>query len=181
MHVNADSEPIIETPIEAEPFDFEAVFQARYHPVMRTILRIIKDRAQAEDLVAEVFWKLWRKPPRNTSDAAGWLYRTAVRGALDALRRQARREKYEKFFNIGRANPTPEQLHSAGQRQDRVRAVLASIPKRQSELLILRSEGMSYQEIAAALKINVASIGTLVNRAQQAFRKEYVRRYGNHE
>jgi RNA polymerase sigma-70 factor (ECF subfamily) len=181
MHVNADSEPITETPAESQAFDFESVFHAHYYRVMRTILRIVKDRDRAEDLAVDVFWKLWRKSPLKTSDAGGWLYRTAVRGALDALRRQARREKYEKVFTLGRANPTPEQLHSEGQQQARVRAVLASIPKRQSELLILRGEGMSYQEIAETLKINAASIGTLVNRAQQAFRKEYVRRYGKNE
>jgi RNA polymerase sigma-70 factor (ECF subfamily) len=45
-------------------------------------------------------------------------------------------------------------------------------------LLVLRSQGFSYEELAATLNLNPASIGTLLSRAQHAFRKEYTRRYG---
>jgi RNA polymerase sigma-70 factor (ECF subfamily) len=61
-----------------------------------------------------------------------------------------------------------------------VRAVLASMPRRDAELLLLRSDDMSYEELAAALSLNPASVGTLLSRARQAFRKEYVKRYGEH-
>jgi RNA polymerase sigma-70 factor (ECF subfamily) len=45
--------------------------------------------------------------------------------------------------------------------------------------LLLRSQGLSYQEISAVLQVNPNSVGSLVSRAQQAFRKEYLKRYGN--
>jgi RNA polymerase sigma-70 factor (ECF subfamily) len=44
--------------------------------------------------------------------------------------------------------------------------------------LLLRSNGLSYEEVANALELNPASVGTLLSRAQQAFRKEYIKRYG---
>jgi RNA polymerase sigma-70 factor (ECF subfamily) len=44
--------------------------------------------------------------------------------------------------------------------------------------LLLRNQGFSYEEIASALHLNPASVGTLLSRAQMAFRKEYVKRYG---
>ena len=50
----------------------------------------------------------------------------------------------------------------------------------QAELLILRSDGVLYDELAAVLSLNPASVGTLLSRARAAFRKEYVRRYGEH-
>jgi RNA polymerase sigma-70 factor (ECF subfamily) len=56
--------------------------------------------------------------------------------------------------------------------------VLSAIDERQAELLVLRSQGLSYDEVAAALDLNSASVGTLLSRAQQAFRKEYIKRYG---
>jgi RNA polymerase sigma-70 factor (ECF subfamily) len=59
-----------------------------------------------------------------------------------------------------------------------VRTVLAAIPKRDAELLLLRSDGSSYGELAGTLSINPASVGTLLSRARQTFRKEYVKRYG---
>lgn len=47
-----------------------------------------------------------------------------------------------------------------------------------AELLLLRSEGLSYQALAEALALHPASVGQQLARAQQTFRKEYVRRYG---
>jgi len=49
---------------------------------------------------------------------------------------------------------------------------------RQAELLILRSNGFSYEELASMLSLNSASVGTLLSRAEQAFRKAYINRYG---
>jgi RNA polymerase sigma-70 factor (ECF subfamily) len=63
--------------------------------------------------------------------------------------------------------------------QQRVRTVLAALPRRDAEVLLLRSEDLRYQEIATALVLNPNSVGILVSRAQDAFRKEYGKRYGN--
>ena len=74
--------------------------------------------------------------------------------------------------------PDPEQVRAAVEEQEHVRTVLAALDPRQAELLLLRGSGLSYAELAAALELNPASIGTLLSRAQQAFRKEYIKRYG---
>jgi RNA polymerase sigma-70 factor (ECF subfamily) len=126
----------------------------------------------------EVFWKLWRSPNAQGPNTRGWLYRAAVRVALDELRKQMRREKYERLFGLSRRVETPEELEAASQQQRHIRDVLASLARRQAELLLLRGDGLSYQDIAQALELNPASVGTLLSRAQEAFRKEYIRRYG---
>jgi RNA polymerase sigma-70 factor (ECF subfamily) len=74
--------------------------------------------------------------------------------------------------------PNPEQVHTAAEEQKQVRTVLARLDTRRAELLLLRSSGLTYDEVAAALALNPASVGTLLARAQQAFRKEYTRLYG---
>ncbi len=153
--------------------DLEAIFDAQYAPIARAIARVIRDPGRAEELAVEAFLK-WR--PGHTT---GWLYRTGVRLALDELRRQARGERYRGFLGWLRTPPpTPEQQQSSGEEQERVRTVLGSLNRRDAELLLLRNEGLAYSEIAAALEMNPASVGTLLSRAQQTFRKEYVRRYG---
>ena len=96
--------------------------------------------------------------------------------ALDELRKQLRREKYERLFSFGRSPRTPEELYLQNEEQRRVRLVLARLQKKDSELLVLRSNDLSYEEIARALGLNPSSIGTLLRRAEEAFRKEYVRR-----
>jgi RNA polymerase sigma factor (sigma-70 family) len=178
MSVNASSEaaPAI-TPQEA-PFDFESTFRAQYGPIARVIARVVGDPARAEELAVEVFLKLWRSPRLQGEPAPGWLYKAAVRKGLDELRKRSRRARYEGLVGFARPNPTPEEVRASNQEQENVRRVLAAIAIRQAELLVLRSQGLSYDELATALNMNPASVGTLLRRAQQAFRKEYIKRYG---
>ena len=170
------------------PFDFEATFRSQYERIARVIARVVKDRARAEELAVEVFLKLWRNPRArgggnltnltNLTNVEGWLYRAAVREGLDELRRRTRRTHYERLLGLGRRVPTPEDVRGAAEQQRKIRLVLAAVEPRQAELLVLRSHGLSYEELASALDLNPASIGTLLSRAQQAFRKEYGKRYG---
>lgn len=156
----------------------ETIFRAQYERIARVIARVVHDRARAEELAVEVFLKWWRNPQAHGDQAQGWLYRAAVRSGLDELRRQTRRQRYERLLGFGRRAPTPEEVRAANEEQARVRSVLASLESRQAELLVLRSQGLSYEELAFALDLNPASIGTFLSRAQQAFRKEYIKRHG---
>ena len=158
--------------------DFERVFHLHYGRIARTIARIVRDPARAEELAVEVFWKLWRKSQVVGDDPGGWLYRTAVRAALYELRRETRSDRYRRLFPFLSGPATPEESHAAAEESAHVRAVLAALNTRQAELLLLRGEDLSYQEVAAALGLNPASVGTLLSRAQQAFRKEYLKQYG---
>ena len=179
MNVNAPSDVVLEAATATDSvLDIESLFRARFDRVARVIARVVRDPARAEELAVEAFVRLWRTPQAHTPQAEAWLYRTAVRLGLDELRRQTRRDRYEGLLAVIRRNPTPEQLHAAAEEQGRVRSVLASLPTRQAELLLLRSHDLSYSELAAALDIHPASLGTLLARAQKSFRKEYVRRYG---
>jgi RNA polymerase sigma-70 factor (ECF subfamily) len=51
--------------------------------------------------------------------------------------------------------------------------VLASIKPSSAQLLILRTSGFSYKELAAALDVKMSGIGTMLNRAEEEFRKRY--------
>jgi RNA polymerase sigma-70 factor (ECF subfamily) len=102
------------------------------------------------------------------------LYRTAVRVGQNELRRQIRRSRYEKLFGFVRGTPTPEELLVVRQEQQRVDLVLSVLEPRQTELLVLRSYGFSYDELASTLDLNPSSVGTFLSRVQQAFRKEVI-------
>ena len=96
------------------------------------------------------------------------------------MRREKRRARYEQWLSfLSRRVPTPEELHAQSEEAQRVRAVLATLRASQAQLLILRSEGLSYHELAATLGIGETSVGTTLPRAQRAFRKEYIKHYGN--
>jgi RNA polymerase sigma-70 factor, ECF subfamily len=154
------------------------VFRAQYERVTRIIARVVRDPARAEELAVEVFLRLRRNPKAQSENIEGWLYRVAVRSGVDELRRVTRRGKYESLVRWIRREPTPEEIHSAAEGQSRVRKILAAIGKRQAELLVLRSQDFTYTEVAAVLGMNPASVGKQLSRAQEAFRKEYLDRYG---
>jgi RNA polymerase sigma-70 factor (ECF subfamily) len=175
VHVQSETIDRLETD---ESFDFEAFFHTHYDRIARAVARVVGDPARAEDLAVEAFWKLWRNPQAQGENAGGWLYRTAIRMALNDLRSNARRCRYESQSEIEGKLMTPEEAHAAAEEREHVRLVLAALDERQAELLILRSSGLSYDEVASAADVNPASVGTLISRAQQSFRKEYLKQYG---
>ena len=158
----------------------DRLFRAHYERIARVIGRVIHDQARAEEVAVEVFLKWWRNPKAHGEQAEGWLYRCAVRKALDELRRQARRNRFERLFALASQPPsTPEHLCAEVMEKQRVRAVLGALKPREAEILLLRSHDLSYQQIAASLELNLSYVGSLISRAQDAFRKEYLKRYGN--
>jgi RNA polymerase sigma-70 factor (ECF subfamily) len=161
--------------------DLNALFTAYYSRLTRLLYRVTGDTARAEEFAAEAFWRLYDRPPRDDTNIEGWLYRTGLHLALDYLKKERRRARYEALAFLFGVTPNPHQAIEQQEKQARVRKVLASLKPVQASMLLLRSEGLSYAELAAALNLNPASVGTLLARAGQAFKKEYVKRYGEQD
>jgi RNA polymerase sigma factor (sigma-70 family) len=164
---------------------FEELFR-RYYPILvRIVCRMTGDGAQAEEIAGESLFRLYRRGIASHSDSnpGGWLYRTATRLAFDALRVRNRRARYEddRFDASAQRAPaseSPEAIAERRQRQARVRAVLASLKPKRARLLLLRSFGSSYGEMAQLMDVKRSSIGKLLARAEEEFAREYTRRYG---
>ena len=158
---------------------FETIFLQHYARVVAVLFRIVGDRARAEELADDVFWKIYRQPlpPGRNHNLGGWLYRVATRLGLDALRASVRRQHYEQFAALdGEASDTsPDPLDTLlrAEKRHRVREVLARMKPAQAQLLILRHSGLSYQELAQTLGVKGSSIGTLLARAEAEFEKRY--------
>ena len=157
--------------------DFDGLFRAHYAALTRIVYRVVGDAGRAEEIAAEAFWKLHRHPPGAGDNLPGWLYRTAVRLALDHLKKHKRREHYEALAPRPIPARTPEESFELLERRRRARQVLAALKPAYAAILVLRSEGYSLAEIAAVQGYNPGSVGTLLARADQAFRKEYEKRY----
>ena len=180
--VDTSSEAVADSNADETQLDIETLFRAHYGRVTRIIARAVRDRARSEELAVEVFLKLWRNHKAQSENVEGWLYRVAVRASFDELRRRRRRGHYERMLAWVRPrpqSPTPEDIHSVSQKQDKVRSVLSILKPREAQFLLLRSHDFSYREVASILNVNPASIGTLVSRAEESFRKEYIKRYGD--
>jgi RNA polymerase sigma-70 factor (ECF subfamily) len=176
--VDVANEAVAEMSVDPVNLDLETIFHAQYKRIARIIRGVIRDPARAEELAVEVFLKWSRIPAAQGAGAEGWLYRTAIRVGLNELRQQSRRSRYERLVDFVHGSPSPHELFAAHEEEYRVRLVLGFLESRQAELVLLRSQGFSYDELASALDLNPSSVGTLLSRAQKAFRKEYTKRYG---
>jgi RNA polymerase sigma-70 factor, ECF subfamily len=159
----------------------DELFRTHYARLARVVGRIVHDQARAEEIAADVFLRWQRHPAAHGDGAEGWLYRTAVRQALDAWRRDRRWTRVEQMLShLGVTPRTPADLHAGAEDRRQVRAVLAALRRRDATLLLLWTEDLSYAEMASAIGVQATSVGSLLRRAQDAFKKEYEARYGTH-
>jgi len=155
---------------------FEDLFRTEYVRVVGIAHRVLADQAEAEDVAQEVFVSFYRAHPADASYAPAWLHAAAAHAALNALRgrdRRARREAAQAVpLDAATVDDDPAVVVAATETRDEVRAVLARLPERSAAMLALRYAGLSYAEIAAALDVRASSVGTLLRRAEDAFRRE---------
>jgi RNA polymerase sigma-70 factor (ECF subfamily) len=161
----------------------EALFHEHYGRMVAMLARLTGDRGHSEEIASDVFHKLSQRPALLASgdDLAAWIYRVATNAGLDALRANSRRRQREEAAADGlHASAQPSALEHllATERAARVRGVLASLKPRDAQLLLLRSAGLAYRELAVTLGIEAGSVGTLLARAEAEFERRFRARYG---
>ena len=155
---------------------FEAIFHEYYGRVFGVAYRLLESAQEADDIAQETFLRLYLHPlpAGREHNLPGWLLRVATNLAYNALRSRHRRQANE-ARTVPDARPAVgEETALAGGDSGRVRRVLAQLPERQVQLLLLRHAGLSYAEVAEALGVAPGSVGTLLARAERAFRDRYV-------
>ena len=155
---------------------FESLFRREYARVAAIAQRVVRDADEAEDVAQDVFVSFYRKHPADAGYAPAWLHAAAAHTALNAIRSRERRGRRETAhaYDVDQT-VDPQRAAEDAETRDEVRAALARMDERAASLLALRYSGLSYDEIAAALGLRKTSIGTLLSRAEEAFRKEVTR------
>ncbi|MEO8575845.1 MAG: sigma-70 family RNA polymerase sigma factor [Gemmatimonadales bacterium] len=162
----------------AQSFDdeFAALFKVQYPRIYRYLDRMSGDPDAAEDLAQETFVRLYQRRSMPDEPSA-WLISVGLnllRNMASSTRRriellESNRSEHDSSTGFESAEDAT-QTHET---QARVRRAIDSMDERDKSLLLLRADGYSYKELAAALHLNVASIGTLMARAQRSFRSIY--------
>ena len=101
---------LLSTSMDNVACNFEALFAACYRRLARLLYRATGDKGRAEEFAAEAFWRLYNKPPSDGTNIEGWLYRTGVRLAIDHLKKDRRRARYEALSQLFRGTPNPHQV-----------------------------------------------------------------------
>lgn len=153
--------------------DFEQAFTAHHRVVYRYACALTRDVALAEDVVQEVFLRLYQSLEAAQRDdlLRAWLLRVTANVARNVLRSRSRAQARDENF-VARQEYEPRLPESELVRQaeiDEARRALAKLEEPMRSCLLLKHEGLSYREIAAALDLKESYVGSLIARARQEF------------
>ncbi len=159
---------------------FDDLFERLYPSLFGLTWRVLDDRDETEDVLQEGFLKLASSSLLDQPDeeVAAWLRRVCLNLAFNRLRgRQRAQARLERIGRLagesGETDPSPTVAVLRQEQQAHVRAILARLPERQRNCLLLRHSGHSYAEIATTLNVAIGSVGVLLARAERAFRDYY--------
>jgi RNA polymerase sigma-70 factor (ECF subfamily) len=165
---------------------FRALVDRYQNRLVNVLYQVVGDQSEAEDLAQDVFLKVYKAAGRYRAEArfSTWFYRIATNTALNALKAKRRRptvsldEMEEQGRSVNALSATPDPPDRVLQRAEVVRAVqraLHQIPERQRMAVILhRFEGLSYQEIAEALRVSIDAVDAMLRRAKASLRDALV-------
>lgn len=159
--------------------EIDSLFRLHYARITSMLARLTGDRGYAEEIAADVFHKLARRPMlmSDRQDLTAWIYRVATNAGLDALRARSRRRKHEMTAAIEQMRgPAPSDALDhvlREERRRRVQDVLQALKPRDAQLLLLRAEGLAYRDLAESLGIEPTSVGKTLARAEAEFERRY--------
>lgn len=167
----------MDTP-EATSFhdQFVALFEVHFPRLYRYLDRLSGEPELAADVAQETFVRLYRRGTLPVAPEA-WLISVAMNLFRNVKSSRSRRRRLLTSARseavLADRSPSPEEAAIADESRGRVRAAIDRLPERERRLLLLRAEGYSYRDLAAALDLKEASVGTLLARARRAFRERY--------
>ena len=156
------------------------------HKVVKLVMRYTRNPQDAEDVAQEAFIKAYRALPQFRGDSAfyTWLYRIAINTAKNALVARNRNPvSYQIDAQDGDDGPdllnrlrdpdTPEGLALTDEIRATVNAAIDALPDDLRTAIVLRElEGLSYEEIAAAMDCPIGTVRSRIFRAREAIDKK---------
>jgi RNA polymerase sigma-70 factor (ECF subfamily) len=162
--------------------ELEELYRTTYATVVRFLYRKVWDADRAHDLAQEVFIRAMAHRPEKPR---AWIFAVAANLARDEARAAVRRKRHLTLLKEDPAThpsaPTAaDQLVEEDERRARVDEALATLSKRDREVLLLWDAGLSYPEIAQQTGLAVGAVGTTLARARKRLVDAYDRMESQH-
>jgi RNA polymerase sigma-70 factor (ECF subfamily) len=181
MSVEASDLSLVQRVQRGDRGAFDVLVLKYQHKVVKLVLRYVRNPAEAEDVAQEAFIKAYRALPKFRGDSAfyTWLYRIAINTAKNAAASRSRspieyeldRDGEESYDVQARMKDTatPEALAMTEEIRSTVNAAIEALPEDLRTAIVLRElEGLSYEEIAAAMDCPVGTVRSRIFRAREA-------------
>ena len=164
---------------------FDLLVRKYQHKVVKLVLRYVRNPAEAEDIAQEAFIKAYRALPQFRGDSAfyTWMYRIAINTAKNSL---ASRDRSPIAYDLDLTDPeeshsvqtklqdpdTPEGMALTEEIRQIVNSAIEALPEELKTAIVLRElDGLSYEEIAAAMECPVGTVRSRIFRAREAIDK----------
>ena len=149
---------------------FRTLYQRTSAKLFGVVLRILKNRAEAEEAIQEVYIKIWQRADRYVPgqySPISWLVAIARNHALDMIRaRRPEADDLDVALEIADTAPDPERLAESSEDGARVEACLATLePDRAEAVRGAYLDGYSYEELAQRFAVPLNTMRTWLRRS----------------
>ncbi len=163
---------------EGDRTAFDAIYHFYSNPIYSRILAMTKVSAVADELLQDIFLKVWENREQINEDLSfqAWLYRIAENSVYDYYRRLARDLKMREHTLRTFAelyNHTEDYILNKERSQLLEKALSRLPPQRQLIFKLCRLEGKSYEEAATLLNISTSTVSNQLVKATKNI-KDYV-------
>ncbi|HEY7037020.1 MAG TPA: sigma-70 family RNA polymerase sigma factor [Thermomicrobiales bacterium] len=156
-----------------DPALYDAIFRRTVNTIYRICLTVLHDPAAADDATGAVLEKLARRlPTGDVQNVDAWLRRVAKTTAIDHLRAMRHHAPLDEAFEVEDPAPTPEDLVLDADLRRVLRAHVSLLPPAQRQVIELRLDGLTAEEIAHLLGKQRGAIDITTFRAIRRLREQ---------
>jgi len=155
---------------------FESLFRSSYVSLVRYAKTIVKDRDTAEEIVQDLFFRLWHDKEKVKIETTlnGYLFRAVHNKCLHLIEHNKVVEKHVQELSYSQPENAgnPSEMVQYNELQSAVVRILERLPDRCGRIFYMnRFEGLKYREIAEKLSISVKTVEADMGKALKEFRK----------
>jgi len=149
---------------------FRKIYDSYCEPLYRFAYSYLKDSFEAEEIVQDVFLKVWEKREEVDEQKSfkSYLYRITVNKVFNELKHRVVKQKYEQHaLNFDQiTSETPESSIQFQELNKKLEHLLAQLPEQQRNIFIMsRWKGLSNAEIAENLSLSIRTVENQIYRA----------------
>lgn len=157
---------------------FESLFRSSYVSLVRYAKTIIKDYDTAEEIVQDLFFRLWRDRDKIVIESSlnGYLFRAVHNRCIHQINHNHVVEKHTRELISKEADysENTSDLVQYNELQSRITKIIERLPERCGRIFCMnRFEGLKYTEIAERLSVSVKTVEANMGRALKEFRKAF--------